>query len=46
MSNITVNVVNAFIDSGRGGNPAGVVVDAQKFSTEQKQRIAARVGRP
>lgn len=41
---ITVNVVDAFIDSGQGGNPAGVVLDAGGFSAETKQRIAARVG--
>lgn len=44
--NVTVHVVNAFVDSGHGGNPAGVVLDADRLSQEQKQLIAARVGLP
>lgn len=42
--NVTVNIVNAFVDDGKGGNPAGVVLDAERFTTEQKQLIAARAG--
>lgn len=41
---VTVNIVNAFTDDGRGGNPAGVVLDAEQLGFEQKQGIAARVG--
>lgn len=41
---ISVQIVNAFVDGGHGGNPAGVVLDAQRFSREQKQAIAERVG--
>jgi PhzF family phenazine biosynthesis protein len=41
---IQVPIVNAFIDGEKGGNPAGVVLDAERFSTEDKQRIAAAVG--
>lgn len=41
---VTVQVVNAFVDGGEGGNPAGVVLEAQRFSQEEKQRIAALVG--
>lgn len=41
---VTVHVVNAFIDGTDGGNPAGVVLDAQRYSVQQKQLIAAHVG--
>jgi PhzF family phenazine biosynthesis protein len=41
---VQVQVVNAFVDGGAGGNPAGVVLDAQRFSPAQKQAIAAGVG--
>ncbi len=44
MATIPVQIVNAFVDGGRGGNPAGVVLDAERFSREAKQRIAARAG--
>lgn len=42
--NIDVSIVNAFVVDGRGGNPAGVVLDADRFSKEQKLEIAAQVG--
>jgi len=42
--NIDVHIVNAFIDGDTGGNPAGVVVDANRLTTEQKLIIAQRVG--
>jgi PhzF family phenazine biosynthesis protein len=41
---VALQIVNAFVDNGEGGNPAGVVLDAQRFSREQKQRIAAIAG--
>lgn len=41
---IAIPIVNAFIDGENGGNPAGVVLDADRFSDEQKQAIAARIG--
>lgn len=41
---IDVNVVNAFIDGDEGGNPAGIVLDADHLSTPQKQAVAAAVG--
>lgn len=44
MVKITVPIVQAFVDNGRGGNAAGVVLDAERFTQEQKQRIASRVG--
>ena len=43
---VTINVVNAFIDGDKGGNPAGVVLEAQRFTREQKQAIAAQAGLP
>jgi len=39
--NVEVHIVNAFVDNDEGGNPAGVVLDADRYSREQKQRIAA-----
>ncbi len=41
---IDVPIVNAFVDGGRGGNPAGVVLGAERFTPAQKQQIAAAVG--
>jgi len=41
---IDVHVVNAFTDQGVGGNPAGVVVDADGLTTQDKLRVAAQVG--
>jgi len=40
----TVNIVNAFVDEGRGGNPAGVVLDADALTPADKLRIAGLVG--
>lgn len=42
--NITVQVINAFVDSNKGGNPAGVVLNAKNLSKDQKLQIAAKVG--
>lgn len=44
MNQITVQIVNAFVDSGRGGNPAGVVLGAETLTQADKQAIAAKVG--
>lgn len=41
---IEVPIVSAFVDGNPGGNPAGVVLHAERFSSEQKQRIAAAIG--
>jgi len=41
---LDVPIINAFTDGHVGGNPAGVVLDADRFSTADKQRIAAAVG--
>lgn len=41
---VEVHIVNAFIDGGSGGNPAGVVVNANDLNAAQKLRIAQAVG--
>lgn len=41
---VQVRVVNAFVEGGQGGNPAGVVLDADALGAQQKLAIAARVG--
>lgn len=43
---VQVHVIHAFSIDGRGGNPAGVVFDADPFSTAQKQAIATAAGFP
>ncbi|MFN0158820.1 MAG: PhzF family phenazine biosynthesis protein [Bacteroidota bacterium] len=40
----TVHILSAFVDDGVGGNPAGVVLDAEKYSKQERQTIAAKVG--
>mgnify|MGYP000185691202 FL=1 len=44
--NIEVNLINSFTYNGEGGNPAGVVLDADKYSKSQKQAIAKAAGFP
>jgi len=41
---VTVKIVNAFIDNGQGGNPAGVLLDADGLTNKQKLCIAKSVG--
>lgn len=41
---IDIPIINAFVDEYKGGNPAGVVLNAQQYSQDQKQRIAAGIG--
>lgn len=41
---IEVQIVNAFIDGAAGGNPAGVVLDANALTTAQKLNVARQVG--
>ena len=41
---ITVKILTAFTDGGKGGNPAGVVLDADQLSHSQKLAIAGKVG--
>ncbi|MEP1553746.1 MAG: PhzF family phenazine biosynthesis protein [Paraglaciecola sp.] len=42
--NINVAVMNSFIDGTTGGNPAGVVLNADTLNTAQKLSIAQQVG--
>ncbi|MCG2613492.1 PhzF family phenazine biosynthesis protein [Terrimonas sp. NA20] len=44
--NIVLQVINAFSINEQGGNPAGVVFDADKLSPLQKQEIARLAGFP
>jgi len=41
---IEIQIINAFIDGEGGGNPAGVVLDADELSAKQKSKIAAKIG--
>jgi PhzF family phenazine biosynthesis protein len=42
--NLRVEIVNSFVDDGRGGNPAGIVLDAPPLSPGDKLRVSALVG--
>lgn len=42
--NAKVMIVNAFVHEGEGGNPAGVVLDADGLSESDMQAIATRTG--
>ncbi|WP_281560537.1 PhzF family phenazine biosynthesis protein [Thalassomonas sp. RHCl1] len=44
MANIEVTLVNSFTENGKGGNPAGVVLNADQLSDAQKLTIAQAVG--
>lgn len=46
MEPIIVHIVHAFDIQGKGGNPAGVVLDADGLLPEEKQEIAKHVGLP
>ena len=41
---VPVQIVNAFVKDGTGGNPAGVVLDADQYSDDEKLLIAQKVG--
>lgn len=41
---VTVQIVNAFVDHDLGGNPAGVVLNADDLTTAEKQQLATQVG--
>lgn len=41
---VTVQIINAFTENDKGGNPAGVVLHADAFSHEDKLEIAQKVG--
>lgn len=44
MTSVLVHKVDAFTNNGHGGNGAGVVLDADVFTTEQMQEVARLVG--
>ena len=44
MKEVIIKIVYAFSISGMGGNPAGVVLNADSFTNEEKQLIATKVG--
>jgi PhzF family phenazine biosynthesis protein len=41
---ISAQIVNGFVTDGIGGNPAGVVLDADKLSETEMLSIAAKIG--
>lgn len=41
---LTAHVVNGFVANGKGGNPAGVVLDADGLTENQMQEAAIKVG--
>lgn len=41
---IIVKIISAFDRQGSGGNPAGIVFDADTLNNEQKQAIAKQIG--
>jgi len=41
---ISAQIVNGFVTGGIGGNPAGVVLDADKLSENEMLRIASNIG--
>lgn len=41
---VEIQILNAFVDNNSGGNPAGVVLDADDLTTSQKLKIAKAVG--
>lgn len=44
MPEVEIALVNAFVDGGLGGNPAGVVLEGDRFTPTQRQALAARAG--
>ena len=44
MKTVEVQILNAFVDNDAGGNPAGVVLDADDLTKVQKKKIAAALG--
>ena len=41
---VTVQILNAFAENGQGGNPAGVVLNADELSDKQKLEISKKIG--
>lgn len=44
MQPLTIPIVNAFVDHGKGGNPAAVVLQADQFDPATRQAIATQLG--
>tara|TARA_R110002167_G_scaffold359713_2_gene576606 strand:+ start:411 stop:1292 length:882 start_codon:yes stop_codon:yes gene_type:complete len=44
LKTVTVQILNAFTENDKGGNPAGVVLNADALSHEDKLEIAKNVG--
>ena len=44
MDNHRVVLNHEFGDNGAGGNPAGVVFDAEQLTNEQKLKVASLIG--
>lgn len=44
MQTLSIPIVHAFIDGDEGGNPAGIVLNADRFDQATKQAIATQVG--
>lgn len=44
MTDVDIALVNAFVDGARGGNPAGVVLDGDRYAPPQRQALASRAG--
>lgn len=42
--NVAVQIINAFVKDGTGGNPAGVVLNADRFNDDDMLKIAQQVG--
>jgi PhzF family phenazine biosynthesis protein len=42
--NVQMQIVNAFSHNNCGGNPAGVVLNADKYTSANKQEIASKAG--
>lgn len=41
---VTVQILNAFTENGKGGNPAGVVLNADELSDKNKLEISKKIG--
>ncbi|HET6330954.1 MAG TPA: PhzF family phenazine biosynthesis protein [Holophagaceae bacterium] len=46
MLEVDITLVNAFVDGEAGGNPAGVALEGDRYTAEERQRIAAAAGFP
>jgi len=41
---VIIQILNAFAENGKGGNPAGVVLNADELSNKNKLEVAEKVG--